>query len=104
MPNVAIFRSKTKLFHSTTKVMKYKSNSSVDDWLIVDPDSDISLKQYQKARSYMKINKLNPNKWEKSKPLFAKQVNVDYRNNLSRTDHFNNDSKNLRGKNNERSQ
>ncbi|CAG8444866.1 2569_t:CDS:10 [Funneliformis caledonium] len=72
--NVAIFRRKTKLLHNTTKLLK----DEPDDRLIIDPDSDVSPRQCQIARAYMKVNKLNQNKWEKPKSLFAKRSNVDY--------------------------
>lgn len=39
--------------------------STVDDRLIVDSDADISPSQFQKAKAYMKIDKLNRNKWTK---------------------------------------
>ncbi|RIA84033.1 hypothetical protein C1645_785046 [Glomus cerebriforme] len=76
MPSV-IPRRKVKLFHNTTKLMKERPNPAADDWLIVDPDADISSSQLQKARAYMKFDKLNPNKWEKPKSLLIKQTEIN---------------------------
>jgi hypothetical protein len=58
--------------------MEERPNSSaVNDWLIVDPDANISPSQLTKAKEYMKIDKLNQNKWEKPKLLLTKQTNVN---------------------------
>ncbi|CAI2162834.1 17488_t:CDS:10 [Funneliformis geosporum] len=91
--NVAIFRRKTKLFHNTTKLLK----DEPDDRLIIDPDSDVSPRQCQIARAYMKINKLNQNKWEKPKSLFAKRSKVDYSERKNEDLFSNNEKDNLLG-------
>ncbi|GBC41773.2 uncharacterized protein OCT59_018145 [Rhizophagus irregularis] len=76
-PNV-ILRRETKLYHNTTTLMKERPiYSAVNDRLIVDSDANISPSQFQKAKAYMKIDKLNRNKWEKPVSLFTKDYNIN---------------------------